>query len=245
MDITILWLTLLFLIVAFLFSSVGQGGASGYLAVMALFSVPVVEMRPIALVLNIIVASIATYKYVKAKRFSLRTFIIFVLLSIPFSFVGGAIQLPGRQIKIVIGIILILSSFVMLLRVYLRSEYEVKKVPVPLGFICGSIIGFFSGLTSVGGGIFLSPLLVFFKWSSVWNTSGIAAAFILVNSISGLLGQLSQGVTVNARIWPFAAAVVVGGYLGSDIGSRKLNNRAIILILFVVLIIAAIKIIIT
>lgn len=245
MDVTILWLTLLFLVIAFLFSSVGQGGASGYLAVMALFSVPVVEMRPIALVLNIIVASIATYKYVKAKRFSLRTFLIFVLLSIPFSFVGGAIRLPGKQIKLVIGIILILSSIVMLLRVYLRSEYEVKRVPVPVGFICGSIIGFLSGLTSIGGGIFLSPLLVFFKWSSVWNASGIAAAFILVNSISGLLGQFSQGVIVNARIWPFAAAVVVGGYLGSDIGSRKLNNRAIILILFVVLIIAAIKIIIT
>jgi uncharacterized membrane protein YfcA len=244
-DFTILWLALLFLIVAFLFSSVGQGGASGYLAVMALFNVPVIEMRPIALVLNIIVAGIATYKYVKAKRFSLRTFIIFVLLSIPFSFVGGAIQLPSKQIKLVIGIILILSSFVMLLRVYIRSEYEVKKVPVPVGFIGGSIIGFFSGLTSVGGGIFLTPLLVFFKWSSVWNASGIAAAFILVNSISGLLGQVSQGVQLNMSIWPFAAAVLIGGYVGSEIGSRKLNNRAIILLLFVVLIVAAIKIIIT
>jgi uncharacterized membrane protein YfcA len=244
-DVTILWLTLLFFVIAFLFSSVGQGGASGYLAVMALFSVPVIEMRPIALVLNIIVAAIATYKYVKAKRFSLRTFLIFVSLSIPFSFVGGAIRLPGKQIKLVIGIVLILSSIVMLLRVYLRSEYEVKKVPVPLGFIGGSIIGFFSGLTAVGGGIFLSPLLVFFKWSSVWSASGIAAAFILANSISGLLGQLSQGVILNMRIWPFAAAVVAGGYLGSDIGSKRLNNRAILLLLFVVLIIAAIKIIIT
>jgi uncharacterized protein len=244
-DVTILWLALLFLLISFLYSSVGQGGASGYLAVMALFSVPVIEMRPIALVLNIIVTAIATYKYVKAKRFSLRTFLVFVLLSIPFSFVGGAVLLPGKQIKIVIGIVLILSSIVMLLRVYLRSDYEVKNVPVPVGFICGSIIGFFSGLTSIGGGVFLSPLLVFFKWSSVWNASGIAAAFILVNSISGLLGQVSQGVTVNMRIWPLAAAVVVGGYLGSDIGSRKLNNRAIILLLFIVLIIAAIKIIIT
>jgi len=244
-DVVVLWLTLLFFLVAFLFSSVGQAGASGFIAVMALFSVPVAEIRPIALVLNIIVAAIGTYKYVRAKRFSLRTFIIFVLLSIPFSFVGGAIQLPGKQIKLVIGIVLILSSLCMLLRVYLRREYEVKKVPVPAGFICGSIIGFFSGLTSIGGGIFLSPLLVFFKWSSVWSTSGITSAFILVNSISGLMGQLSQGVIINWRIWPFVAAVVAGGYAGSDVGSRIKNNRAIIMLLIVVLIISAIKIIIT
>ncbi|MBN1306557.1 MAG: sulfite exporter TauE/SafE family protein [Chitinispirillaceae bacterium] len=241
MDDSTFILALLFLIIAFLYSSVGQGGASGYLAVMALFGVTTAAMRPTALVLNVIVATIASYKYCKARRFSLNTFIVFALFSVPCSFIGGEVQLPNRHMKAVIGVILIMASFAMIVSIYLRSDYVVGKIPVPVGLTCGGLIGFLSGLTSIGGGIFLSPLLMFFKWSSVRNTSGIAALFILVNSLSGLLGQISVGVTINANIWPFAAAVVIGGYAGSEFGSRKLNGKAIMIVLFAVLVMAAIR----
>jgi uncharacterized membrane protein YfcA len=208
---------------------------------MALFGVPIAVMRPTALILNSIVAAIAVYKYLKAKRCSLRTFVVFSLPSVPCSFLGGAFQLPGRPMKIIVAAILLLSSLAMIVRTYLRNGFDVRKVPVPTGAVCGGVIGFLSGLTSIGGGIFLSPLLIFFKWSSVRNASGIAALFVFVNSLAGLLGQMSKGVRVTADIWIFIAAVVVGGYGGAEFGSKKLNGRAIMLLLFVVLVVAAVR----
>jgi uncharacterized membrane protein YfcA len=241
MDVSTLFLAFLLFLIALLYSAVGHGGASGYLAVMALFNVPTTTMRPTALILNIIVSAISSYKYLKEKRFSLNTFIVFAFLSVPGSYIGGAVQLPNHQMKIVIGILLILSSFAMIVRTFLRSDYSIKEVPEPVGLVCGGIIGFFSGLTSIGGGIFLSPLLIFFKWSSVRNASGIAALFILVNSIAGFWGQLSKGIDVSMNILPFAVAVTLGGYAGSELGSKKLNNCIIMIFLFAVLIVAAIK----
>jgi uncharacterized protein len=240
-DASTLILAFLLLLIALLYSSVGHGGASGYLAIMALFGVSTAVMRPTALILNIVVAAIAAFKYLKAKRFSLRTFIIFGILSVPCSFIGGAVQLPSHQMKIVIGIVLIISSFAMIFRTYLRNGYMVREVPAPTGLVCGGIIGFLSGLTSIGGGIFLSPILVFFKWSRIRDSSGIAALFILVNSISGLSGQISAGIRVSVNVWPYVAAVTIGGFIGAEVGSRKLNSNAIMLLLFAVLIVAAIK----
>ena len=245
MDLPTLLLALLLLFIAFMYSSVGHGGASGYLATMALFSVPMAVMRPTALILNIIVSAIAVYKYLRAKRFSLRTFIVFTLFSIPCSFIGGAVQLPGYQMKIAVGAILLISSLAMIARVRVRGVHSIRKVPVPIGLLCGGVIGFLSGLTSIGGGIFLSPLIIFFKWSTVKNASGIAALFIFVNSIAGLAGQLSQGVDVSVNMWPLAAAVTIGGYFGSELGSKKLNGNTIMVFLFAVLIVAAVKMFMT
>ena len=230
---------------AFLFSSVGNAGATGYLSAMAIVGIAPNEMRPAALILNILVASIASYKYLRARCFSLNVFLPFAIASIPLSFIGGAVHLPSKGMKIAIGIVLILSAFLMLLRVRFRSEYELKKLPFPVGLFSGSIIGFLSGLTAIGGGIFLSPLLVFFKWSTIRNASGIAALFILVNSISGLLGQISKGIHVNSNIWLWSISVIIGGYIGSELGSKKLKKEAIIYFLFCVLIVAAIKMFIT
>jgi uncharacterized membrane protein YfcA len=234
-------LPILFFIIAFLYSAVGHAGATGYIAVMTLAGIMPDEIRPAALVLNILVASIASYKYLKARCFSLRVFLLFAIASIPFSFLGGTIQLPLKEMKLVLGLVLGLSALLMVLRVYLKPDYEVKQLPIPMGISIGSIIGFLSGLTSIGGGVFLSPMLVFFRWSSIKNASGIAALFILVNSIAGLTGQLTKGIQVSHSIWFWAIAVILGGYIGAELGSKKFNNKIILGFLFCVLIIAALK----
>lgn len=245
MDLVDIVLTLAFCIIAFLYSSVGHAGASGYLAVMALAGIVPGEMRSSALIMNILVAALASYKYIRAKRFSLPVFLSFAATSIPFSFLGGAVQLPNEEMKIFLGIILLLAAFLMLLRAFFKTEYEVKKLPVSIGVGAGSVIGFLSGLTSVGGGIFLTPLLIFFRWATIKNASGIAALFIFVNSVAGLAGQFSKNVQINHSVWIWSVSVVFGGFIGSTMGSKKFENKVILGFIFCVLIIAAIKMFIT
>lgn len=232
---SIIILAILFFVAAVLYSSVGHAGASGYLAVMALFVMSPSEMKPTALTLNILVSSIAVTKYLKAGCFSWSIFWPFALASIPFAYLGGLILLPSIYYKPIIGVTLIYAA-IRFVKDAAKPGYIIKTPLMPIVLISGAGIGFFSGLLGIGGGILLSPLLIVFKWVEVKKASGIAAAFILVNSIAGLFGfistrapQLPEGLL----IWVVAAGV--GGYIGAEYGSNRLGNPAIKRLLSLVL----------
>jgi hypothetical protein len=230
---------------AILYSSVGHAGASGYLAAMALFGMVPMEMKPAALILNILVASIALTKYLKAGRFSWPIFWPFALSSIPFAYLGGMILLPSMYYKPIIGIILIYAA-VRFVKDAVKPDYTIKMPLMPVVLMFGATLGFISGLVGVGGGIFLSPLLIVLQWEEVKKVSGIAAAFILVNSIAGLLGFISTAtpkLPEGLPIWIIVA--VIGGYIGAEYGSKRFGSTTIKRLLSLILLVAGIKMITT
>lgn len=242
---SILLLAGLILVAAMLYSSVGHGGASGYLAAMALFSMAPLEMKPAALTLNILVSSIALMKYAKVGRFSWSIFWPFALTSVPFAYVGGLINLPNEYYKAVIGLVLVYTAYRFVVDAA-KPDYEVKKPYMPVILLFGAALGFFSGLVGVGGGIFLSPLLILLKWEDVKNVSGVAAAFVLVNSSAGLLGFVSSTTThLPEGLWVWAVAALVGGFIGAEYGSKRFANPTIKHLLSLVLLVAGIKMILT
>jgi len=236
-------LSLLIFAGALLYSSVGHGGASAYLAVMALFGLAPQVMKPTALVLNILVSGMAAWKYYRAGAFSWPVFLPITLASLPFSFLGGWLAVPSHIYKMIAGIILLFSAYRLLVHKQNR-EKPIKKMPISLALLSGGIIGFLSGLIGVGGGIFLSPLLIFMSWASTKATSGISAMFILVNSISGMLGHLSSNIgALPSYVWILGIAALMGGAIGSHLGSRKAANATILRLLAVVLVVAGVKLI--
>ena len=242
MDIdSIFLLAVLIFSAAILYSSVGHAGASGYLAAMALFGMAPIEMKPAALILNILVASIALSKYLKAGRFSWPIFWPFALASIPFAYVGGLINLPSIYYKPIVGAVLIYAAYRFIADAA-KPDYSVKPPAMPVCLIFGAGLGFLSGLVGVGGGIFLSPLLIMLHWEAVKKVSGVAAAFILVNSTAGLLGFVTSNTTqLPAGIAVWAVAAVLGGYIGSEYGSKQFGSPMIKRLLAVALVIAGIK----
>lgn len=231
-------LTGLIFIAALLYSSVGHAGASGYLAAMALFGVAPEAMKPAALTLNILVALIATLKFARAGCFVWRVFWPFALVSVPCAYLGGRLHVPGHIYKPIVGAVLLFAAYRLWPR-RVQSGVEVNpSPPVPLALGAGAGIGFLSGLTGVGGGIFLSPLLLLLRWAEPRQTAGVSAAFILVNSLAGMAGQLKRELSLPAGLPWWAAAVVVGGLIGSHIGSRKLAPVGLRRLLAVVLVIA-------
>lgn len=241
---TVALLAALILAASILYSSVGHAGASGYLAVMALFGVSAVAMKPTALTLNIIVAAIATYKFYRAGYFSWKILWPFAVASIPASFIGGYITLPGHWYKTLVGIILLLMA-VYLVRYASRAVTESETNPIPIwaALLSGAIIGLLAGLTGTGGGIFLSPLLLFMGWSDIRTTSGLAAAFILVNSIAGLLGNYSSVGSLPGFVSVLVLVVIVGGYVGAEYGSKHIGGPTLRRLLAAVLVIAGLKLI--
>lgn len=234
--------SLLFLIIAMLYSTVGHAGASGYLAVMALLSFAPESIKPTSLILNVVVASIASVKFIRAGCFDKRIFLAFILTSLPMAFVGGFITMSPKYFKLVAGIFLVISSFLLLIRAYYKpSGTSIKQMPLVFGLAGGSVIGLISGLIGVGGGIFLSPIIIMANWTTVKNASGVAALFILFNSLAGLAGHLIALNKLDDNIFYWIVAVVIGGLLGSFLGSIKFNNKIIITCLFLVLLSAGLK----
>ena len=228
------------LAVAILYSSVGHGGASGYIAILALFSLAPAAFKPTALVLNIIVSGIATYYFSRAGHFSWRLFWPFAATSIPFSFVGGYLRLPTHVYQPLVGIVLLASAYRLLSRKDSEAT-EVLRPSIALALFVGAVLGFLSGLTGVGGGIFLSPLLLMLGWARVKEVSAIAALFILVNSIAGLLGHLGSLQAIPNYVPILAVAALAGGITGSFFGSNRIPATGIVRVLSIVLIIAGIK----
>src|SRR5258708_20796895 len=191
------------LVAAFAYASVGHGGASAYIAAMALAGIAPPAMRPIALVLNILVSAIATYKFWRAGYFRWRLFWPFAAVSIPLAFVGGAITLPGHAYKVLVGIVLIYAAWQLWRSARAGEEMrEVREPPVALAMAVGGALGLLAGLTGVGGGIFLSPVLLILGWAGTKQTSAVAAPFILVNSLAGLpAGFTMKSATLPPQTW--------------------------------------------
>lgn len=236
----------LFFAASILYSSVGHGGASGYLAAMSLFGIAPAVMRPTALVMNIAVASISLYKFSRTSGFDWRLFWPFAITAVPMAFVGGRIQLPVLWFGVLVGCVLLFSAIRLFIETIV-SKQRVRTIvgPPPIAFalMLGAAIGLLSGLTGVGGGIFLSPLLVLTGWATVRQSAAPTAAFVLINSISGLLGLLSRQPTLPDALPYWVAAVIVGGLIGATYGSRRLGNNAMRQALAVVLVIAGAKMI--
>jgi uncharacterized membrane protein YfcA len=240
----VLLLSLLIVFAAALYSSVGHGGASAYLAAMALFGLAPAVMKPTALCLNLLVASLGTYRFWRAGFFSWRTFLPFAAASVPFAFVGGALTLPAGVYKPVVGVVLLFAAVRLFMHARaLSRDDETRLPPLWLASLLGAGIGFLSGLTGVGGGIFLSPILLLMRWADVRRTAAVSAAFILVNSAAGLLGNLASVRVLPAAIPYFALAALVGGLVGSELGSRRLPPLAVRRLLALVLVIAGVKLI--
>ena len=231
---------------AILYSSVGHGGASSYIAIMAMMGTPIDSIKPIGLVLNIIVSSVASYRYIKNKLFNLKVFVPVAIGSIPAAFLGGYIHLPSEAYKSLVGIILLFAGFQFLFNIFKNFKKKSnRRVNFLLGIFAGFIIGFVSGLTGTGGGIFLSPLIVFLGWTSVKGASGTAAAFILFNSVAGLLGNITSIHLIPDTIFLYAFAVLLGVLIGTQLGIKIFNESFMKKALGLVLVIAGFKFIVS
>ncbi len=230
---------------AVLYSSVGHGGASAYLALMALAGVEPGVMRLAALVLNVLVAGIGTARYTRAGQVSWGTFAVFAATSVPFAFLGGTLAIPGDLYRRIVGAVLLVGAFRLALPERGPEGAPLRRPPAWLALPLGAAIGLLAGLTGVGGGIFLSPLLVLARWAGLREQAGISAAFILVNSAAGLAGALTHLRALPLSIFAWGAAAVAGGLIGSHLGVRRLSVLVLRRLLGVVLIIAAVKLLLT
>ncbi|MDG2052194.1 MAG: sulfite exporter TauE/SafE family protein [Flavobacteriaceae bacterium] len=241
LEIEHIWIFMLILpLLSFLYASVGHGGASGYLALMSLFSFPYLVMKPTALLLNIFVAGISFYYYYKEEYFNKKLFLYFALASIPMSFLGGTLYIDATLYKKILAILLIFAVLKML-NIFGKESTKIKEIKIWQGIILGSAIGFFSGLIGIGGGIILSPIILLFHWGKMKETAAVSALFIWVNSVAGLSGQISSGVSVSSESFIMVIIALIGGVFGAYFGSKIVNNHTLKYVLAFVLIVASVK----
>jgi len=237
------WLCLCVALIAWLYASVGHAGASGYIAVMSLFGIAATEIKPMALVLNILVASVASIQFYRAGHFSWKLFWPFAVTAVPMAFLGGRLSLPSQWLQTLLGLILA-SSALWFLRP--TPDVEIAKTPsIGIALLVGAAIGLLAGLTGTGGGIYLTPVLLMMHWSKTKTASAVSAVFILLNSISGLAGLWSGGGGIPLDVWPLLISVFLGGSVGATLGSYRLPVRAVRFLLAVVLLVAATKLLFT
>lgn len=210
---------------------------------MAFLGTAPAEMRPTALVLNLLVAGIGTAQFARAGHFRWSLFWPFALGSIPAAYFGGRLALPGNWYRVVVGVVLLLSA-VRFLITFRAVDTARGKPPLLVALVAGVTLGLLSGLTGVGGGVFLSPLLLLAGWANLRTTAATSAAFILVNSAAGLLGQGARLEQLHPDLLAWGSAAIVGGVVGSYFGSRRLGGPALRLTLAVVLVVAGLKLIV-
>jgi uncharacterized membrane protein YfcA len=239
----LLFYGLLFL-VAFLYASVGHGGASGYLALMALFAVTPEVMKPTALMLNLFVSLTSFIQFYRGKHFKWQIFLPFAIASIPMAYLGGLIHINADIYKKILGLLLLIP----VIRFWFFSKVDVtefKKANWALSLLIGATIGFLSGLIGIGGGIILSPILLMLKWTDQKQTAAISALFIFVNSIAGLLGQLQKGIHFSGDMYVYVVVAFIGGLAGAYFGALKFKQSILKNILASALLVASIKLIFT
>jgi uncharacterized protein len=237
-------LAAVFFVVSALYASVGQAGGSAYLAAMAVLGVAPDLMKPTALSLNIIVSVITTIRFCRAGWFSWAVFWPFAVTSIPFGAVGGALSLPGSLYSTIIGLLLLFAAY----RLFFYApppDPASRRAPLVLALVCGASIGFVAGLTGIGGGILLSPLLLFARWATPRQGAGVSAAFILVNSVAGLAGHMVVLGPLPTTIVPWAIAAALGAVFGSEAGLRGFAERTFRRLLAVALAVAGVKLLVT
>ena len=237
----ILFYSLLF-IIAFLYASVGHGGASGYLALMALFSVTPEIMKPTALLLNLFVSLTSFIQFYRGKHFIRRIFLPLAIASVPMAFAGGLIEIKGDIYKKILGLLLIIPVIRFLFFGNIQVK-ELKKSNLTLSVIIGATIGFLSGLIGIGGGVILSPILLLLRWTDQKQTAAISASFIFVNSLSGLAGQLTKGVSLSADMSLYVMIAFAGGLCGAYFGAMRFKQTILKNVLAIVLMLASWKLI--
>ena len=230
-------------VVAFLYSSVGHGGASGYLALMTIFSAPVMVMKPSALLLNLFVSGISFFFYYKRNFFKPKLFYPFAITSVPAAFIGGMIPLENNIYKIMLGIVLILAAL-RLLGFFSSTKRENMKINIPLALLIGLVIGLLSGMLGIGGGVILSPILLILGWASLKETATISSLFIFVNSTAGLFGFFVENRTIPTESFYFVPVAVFGGILGAYYGSGYFSNIVLKYVLATVILMASVKLIV-
>lgn len=231
-------------LVAILYASVGHGGASGYLALMALFGVQSSFMKPTALLLNLFVAGISFLYFWRNKYFKWKIFYPFALTSIPAAFVGGYLEIDPFWYKKILGLLLIFS-IVRLLSSKSVSEEGKKKNSIALSLAIGAAIGFFSGLIGIGGGIILSPVILLLHWADMKEAAAVSALFIWINSLAGLTGMMISGASIPLMAFALLALALIGGWIGGYLGSKKMNLSGLKKALAVVLAMASVKLLLT
>lgn len=239
-----LYFYVLLFVVAFLYASVGHGGASGYLALMAIFGISPLFMKPTALLLNLFVSFSAFVFFYRGGHFKWKYFLPFALASIPMSFLGGMISLDANLYKKILGVLLMIPITRLVLFPNNEKE-EMNDLNIPTAMLIGGVIGFLSGLIGIGGGIILSPLLLLLRWTDQKQTAAISAMFILVNSLAGLGGQLTKGIEFQPEMLTFVGIAFVGGSVGAWFGAIKFNQQVLKYILALVLLMASLKLLLS
>ena len=237
------WQLLLIGIMAFLYASVGHGGASGYLALMALFGTSPALMKSSALILNVFVSLIAFIQYYRAGHFRWNLFWPFVITSIPLSYIGATLPITDSLYKKLLAMALAIAIARMLFQPV--DKKETKPVVLWLSLLIGAAIGVLSGMLGIGGGIILSPVSLLLGWGRVKETAAVSALFIFVNSMSGLYGLFQKGFVPNTQLSTWLIAALIGGTLGAYQGSFKFNLQTLRYILASVLLIAVAKLYLT
>lgn len=238
-------LALSFFVAAIFYSSVGHGGASAYLGLMALFSVPEPMMRPTALALNLLVAGLASIRYIRNGQFNAWLFALFAIGAVPLAFLGGWISLPGAHYRLLVGLLLWFAAIRLLWRPAVPQGVAVEPPRPAIAIPTGAGIGLLAGLTGTGGGIFLSPLILLSRWETPHRTSGVAALFIFVNSAAGLAGNAASVRSLPSEIPWFLAAVASGALIGTWLGARRLPRRRLEQALGLVLLVAGAKLVLS
>ena len=242
MESHVAWgLTGLFLLMAVLYSSVGQGGGSGYLAAMALLGVAPEEIRQTALTLNVVVAGVGVVKFARAGFLDWRLCMPFVVTSVPAAFLGGALSLPPEIFKPVVAVILLWAAGLLLWKPPAPAADPGRRPPLAAALGAGAGIGLLSGLIGIGGGIFVAPLLILKGWASPKPTAALSSAFILVNSLAALAGVFSHTRALPSLLPLWIGVVAVGGWIGADFGAKRLSPAALQRVLAGVLVLASLK----
>ena len=233
----------LFFAAAFLYSSVGHGGASSYLAILVLAGYPREAIAPTVLALNILVTLLGTINYYRAGHFDARLLLPFILTSIPAAYVGGSMRVSEETFSLILGLTLLVAGvrLVIFAKPIAAKQLLSRKLLFGVGLPVGFALGFLSGLIGIGGGIFLSPLLLFMGWADAKKTAAISAAFILLNSLSGLTAHIIKGAADWTLLGVLAITVLIGGGIGSYIGAFRLLPITLQRILGAVLLLAAFK----
>lgn len=240
---TIVSIALLMGLAAALYSTVGHGGASAYLAIMALFSVAPETMRPTALALNLIVAGLGSWRYWRAGQTNLRLLLLFAVTAVPAAFIGGSIKIAPDVYRPLVGAMLWLAALRLFWQPSEIARQVLRPVSAAVAMPVGALLGLLAGLTGTGGGIFLSPLIILFRWEDARKTSGVAAGFILLNSLAGLAGNVASVRALPTELPFFAVAVVLGSIVGTWLGAGRLPKPRLLQGLGLVLVIAGAKLI--
>ena len=238
-------LSILFFVTATLYSSVGFGGGSTYLALLLLWGVPYYIFPAIALLCNIFVVSGNCYNYIRAGNLNLKLLIPYIIGSVPFAFIGGSLQIDKDLFEILLFLVLSIAGILLLFkfRSYEDIESDYKKIPFIISLFIGSLLGFISGIVGIGGGIFLSPILFLLRVGKPQHIVTSASLFILINSVSGIIGQLTKNAVFNeiSNYWVLLLAVIIGGQLGNFLNLKVFSTKILALLTAILVIFVAIR----